>query len=98
MAEEGYCYICHTPQGVHEVSKERAAIIAEDAQRTEDYYLVDDHINPHTGLKCEGVGESPESFVMDNIDDGPDHDDPPEEGDITGDWEDDDWDHEWESD
>ncbi len=44
------------------VSEAEAAIIAEDAQCNEDYFVMADHLDAN-GEQCKGVGKSPESLV-----------------------------------
>ena len=77
-AEEGWCHICHSIQGVRlETDPQKIGANAEDAQSPADYYLVNNHINKRTGLKCDGVDKVPESLYI--PDEGPDCDDPPDD-------------------
>ena len=59
---QALCVKCKGWHPANCVSDEEAKIIAEDAQHPSDYYLMDGHVNPKTGLACEGVGRTPEQL------------------------------------
>jgi hypothetical protein len=66
MAEkmEAFCQVCRHIHLATGVSEEEAAIIAEDAQSEAEYFRMDEHLHPKTGLRCEGSGDFPESLAI----------------------------------